>query len=54
MLLAGPKVANCFVAFLNLIGRTSIPIDGSTDTPAMEIADLLDTDHLVEWFKLNP
>ena len=28
-LLAGPRVASCFVAFLNLIGNGVTPIDGS-------------------------
>ena len=58
LLLAGPRVASCFVAFLNLIGSTVIPIEGSTITLDIEIADLeyacLHTEDLVTRLKENP
>jgi hypothetical protein len=39
VLLAGPKVANCLVDFLNLIGSTLIPMAGSTVTADIDNED---------------
>lgn len=56
-LLAGPNVASCLVAFLNLIGKTLIPIAGSTTTPDIDSDDFcanLAPDTLLTGAKLNP
>ena len=57
LLLAGPRVASCFVDFLNLIGRTLIPIEGSIATPVMDTESFLTcffNDDLATWLKLKP
>lgn len=35
LLLEGPRVASCFVAFLNLIGRGVTPMEGSVGVALM-------------------
>ena len=35
LLLEGPRVASCFVAFLNLIGRGVTPMEGSMGVALM-------------------
>lgn len=58
LLLAGPKVANCLVAFLNLIGKTLIPMAGSTVTADIDNEDVfcahLPTSDLDARFRLKP
>lgn len=56
-LLAGPNVASCLVAFLNLIGNTLIPIAGSTTTADIDSDDFcanLAPETLLIGTKLNP